>query len=153
MKILLRWFLAVLALGLVVRRACAASEAEDIAAVTAADNERVAAILAGDAERLGALLSDDLRYAHSSGHIDTKATALAATASHRTVHERHEYLERKFTEVAPGVVLMTGRVIFHERSGGQPQVLDLNFLAVWRNEGGHWRFLAWQSCKNPMESK
>ena len=26
---------------------------------------------------------------------------------------------------------------------------DLNFLAVWREENGKWRFLAWQSCRNP----
>jgi hypothetical protein len=23
------------------------------------------------------------------------------------------------------------------------------YLAVWREEKGHWRFLAWQSCKLP----
>ena len=28
-------------------------------------------------------------------------------------------------------------------------VNDLNYLAVWREEKGKWRFLAWQSCKNP----
>ena len=32
---------------------------------------------------------------------------------------------------------------------GQANIVDLNFLAVWREEGGSWHFLAWQSCKNP----
>ena len=31
--------------------------------------------------------------------------------------------------------------------------LDLNFLTVWREEGGKWRFLAWKSCKNPPPAK
>jgi hypothetical protein len=29
----------------------------------------------------------------------------------------------------------------------------LSFLAVWREENGHWRFLAWQSCKLPPVTK
>jgi hypothetical protein len=27
--------------------------------------------------------------------------------------------------------------------------MDLSYLAVWRQEGGQWRFLAWQSCRMP----
>ena len=44
---------------------------------------------------------------------------------------------------------MTGRVLIHSSNNGQKVENDLNFLAVWREEGGKWRFLAWQSCKNP----
>jgi len=42
-------------------------------------------------------------------------------------------------------------VLVHTRNknSGQTGLLDLNYLAVWRQEGGRWRFLAWQSCKNP----
>jgi len=29
----------------------------------------------------------------------------------------------------------------------------LSFLAVWREENGKWRFLAWQSCKLPAVVK
>jgi hypothetical protein len=35
------------------------------------------------------------------------------------------------------------------KNGSEPIVNDLNYLAVWREEKGAWRFLAWQSCKNP----
>jgi len=27
----------------------------------------------------------------------------------------------------------------------------LSYLAVWREENGQWRFLAWQSCKLPVK--
>ena len=57
----------------------------------------------------------------------------------------------------PGVVLMKGRVLLHTRSkaSGQAGQMDLNYLAVWREEGGQWRFFAWQSCRNqpPGEAK
>ena len=44
---------------------------------------------------------------------------------------------------------MTGRMLAYSSNGEKKSTLDLNFLAVWREENGHWRFLAWQSCKNP----
>ena len=39
--------------------------------------------------------------------------------------------------------------------GGGLIVMDavLSFLAVWREEKGQWRFLAWQSCKLPPAVK
>lgn len=127
------------------------SAAEDklIAAVRAADDERTAATMAADPARLAAIFSDELRYAHSSGRVDTKASYVESLTSRSTVYESFDYKERTFKPAAPGVVLMTGRVVIHSRNNGQPVALDLNFLAVWREEGGRWRFLAWQSCKNP----
>ena len=145
MKTLFR-FLPFLALAFVTLRA---ADDKILAAVRAADDERVAAVKAGDAARLDAIFSDELRYAHSSGHVDNKASYMKALTSHSTVYETYDYQERKFTEAAPGIVLMTGRVLIHSRSGEKTTDLDLNFLAVWREEHGAWRFLAWQSCKNP----
>jgi hypothetical protein len=120
-----------------------------IAAVTAADDERLAATVARDRARLEAVFSDDLHYAHSSGHADTKASYITALTTSSTRHDSYDYQERTFTPAAPGVVLMTGRVLAHSSKGEQKSTLDLSFLAVWREEHGHWRFLAWQSCANP----
>ena len=127
------------------------SAAEDqlIAAVRAADDERLAATQAADPALLAAIFSDELRYGHSSGKVDTKASYVRALASHSTVYESFKYLERNFKPAGPGIVLMSGRVVIHASNAGQKVVNDLNYLAVWREEGGVWRFLAWQSCKNP----
>ncbi len=127
----------------------AATDEKLIAMVSAADDERQAATIAGDPARLEAIFSDELRYAHSSGKIDTKASYIDSLVSHQTVYESFEYRERTFLPVAPGIVLMSGRVFVHAHNGEQKVALDLNFLAVWREENGHWRFLAWQSCRNP----
>ncbi len=126
-----------------------AADDKRIASVRAADAERVAAVKAGDGARLDAIFSNDLRYAHSSGHVDTKASYMKALTSHATVYETYDYKEQDFVPVAPGIVLMTGRVLIHSRNASGVNDLDLNFLAVWREENGKWRFLAWQSCKNP----
>lgn len=126
-----------------------AAEDKILAAVRAADDERVAATQAADPGRLAAIFSDELHYAHSSGHVDDKASYTKALVSHNTVYAKYDYQERNFLQAAPGIVLMTGRVLIHSLSGGKPNDLDLNFLGVWREEHGAWRFLAWQSCKNP----
>lgn len=152
----LRRFVPLLVLAFVQLRAAdlpapSSATANDklIAAVSAADDERQAATKAGDRARLEAIFSNDLRYAHSSGHVDTKASYMEALVSRSTVYESFDYQERKFVPAAPGVVLMTGRVLIHAHNGDQRLALDLNFLAVWREENGRWRFLAWQSSRNP----
>ncbi len=120
-----------------------------IAALTAADNERLAAAKAGDKTRLDAIFSDALHYAHSSGKIDTKASYLASLVARATVYESIDYQERTFTLLAPGIAQMTGRVLIKATNKGARADNDLNFLAIWREENGQWRFLAWQSCKLP----
>ncbi|HEY0864164.1 MAG TPA: nuclear transport factor 2 family protein [Lacunisphaera sp.] len=125
--------------------------AEDtlIATVRAADDERIAAMLAADPVRLAAILSDGLHYAHSSGFIDTKASFIESLAGRHVIYESAEYVQRDFIPAGPGVVLMQGRARFKAGRGAERTLLDLNFLAVWREEGGRWRFLAWQSARNP----
>lgn len=127
----------------------AADDAAIIAAVRAADDERTAAIIAANRPKMEAIFSDDLHYAHSSGLIDTKASYIQSLVTRKTVYELFDYKERKFTVAAPGVVLMTAHLITKAGPPGAPNTNDLNVLAVWRLENGKWRFLAWQSCKNP----
>ena len=127
-----------------------ANEGERLrAALAAADDARLAATKAGDAARLGAILSDDLHYAHSNGKVDTKASLIAALSARTTVYESFDYKERKFTLIGAGLATMTGRVLVKVGPAGKPNELDLSILAIWREEQGKWRFLAWQSCKMP----
>lgn len=130
-----------------------ADEAEDLAGARAADDERVAATIAGDRARLEAVFSDGLHYAHSNGALDTKATLVDKVASGRTDYEQINYARREFEVAAPGVVVMRGRALIRAGAPGKIMPNDINFLAVWRREGGKWRFLAWQSSHNPEPAK
>lgn len=122
---------------------------EQLAAVTAADAERMAATIAGDRARLDAILSDELRYAHSSGNVDTKDSMIETLVSGTISYESFDYQERKFLPIGSDGVQMSGRVIIHAAVRGKKVEVDLNFLSVWRKENGNWRFLGWQSCSNP----
>lgn len=114
-----------------------------------ADDERIAAMTAADPARLNQVLSDELRYAHSTGHVDTKMSLVHALTSGATKYVSVDYETRDFTPLAPDVALMTGKAMFHVEAGGKPLALHLGFLGVWRNEHGRWRFVAWQSCPVP----
>ena len=120
-----------------------------IAAVRAADDERVTATKSGDRQRLEAIYSKDLHYAHSNGKIDNQASYIESLTKRTTIYEKYDYQTREFRPAGPGIVLMIGLVLINATSNGQKVSNDLNILAVWREEGGKWRFLAWQSCKNP----
>lgn len=120
-----------------------------LAVVKAADKARIEAVLAGDKDKLNAILSDELRYAHSSGAVDTKQSFIDAVTSGKMKYTAIDYEEQNFTLPAPTIALMNGRV--HLKVGAMEA--SMSFLAVWRNENGQWRFLAWQSCKLPVPAK
>jgi len=120
-------------------------DAGTLAAVEAADAARVAALLAGDRNGLDAIFSDDLYFVHANGRRDTKAGYIEALATRQTVFTKYTYQDRDFRQLAPGIVQMAGRTLVGT-PGGE---LDLDFLAVWRNENGKWRFAAWHSVRHP----
>ncbi|MFN0080676.1 MAG: nuclear transport factor 2 family protein [Prosthecobacter sp.] len=130
-----------------------AEENPKLAAVQAADKARVAAMQSPDRDKLSAIFSDELRYAHSNGIVDTKASFIDILTAGKTKYVGYDYEEQSFTFPAPGIALMSGRA--HVRAVTATGEMDsvLSFLAVWREEGGQWRFLAWQSCKLPPATK
>lgn len=130
-----------------------AEENPKLAAVQAADKARVAVMQSPDREKLSAIFSDELRYAHSNGIVDTKTSFIDILTAGKTKYVGYDYEEQNFTFPAPGIALMTGRA--HVKAVTATGEMDsvLSFLAVWREENGQWRFLAWQSCKLPTTSK
>ncbi|MCE9611556.1 MAG: nuclear transport factor 2 family protein [Chthoniobacter sp.] len=122
---------------------------EPLAALRAADDQRVAATLAADRTRLDVSLSDELRYAHSSGNVDTKASLIEALTAGRLKYLALDYQERNFTFPAPGIALMSGRLHMKVTNPAGTNEFDMSYLAVWREEKGQWRFLAWQSARLP----
>ena len=121
--------------------------ASDQAAWKAADDARVAAMISADPAKLAATFSDDLRYVHSSGKLDTKASMTEALTSGKSKYNAMTYESRDFREVAPGLVLVNGRVKVKLGAKEPFTELYLSFLAAYRLEKGSWKFLAWQSCK------
>mgnify|MGYP000054671285 FL=1 len=130
-----------------------AEDSPALVAVKAADKARVAAMQSGDRVKLEAVFSDELRYAHSNGIVDSKKSFIEVLSAGKTKYVGYDYEEQNFTFPAPGIALMTGRAHIKAESEGKAMDAVLSFLAVWREEQGQWRFLAWQSCKLPPAAK
>lgn len=120
-----------------------------VAALTSADEARTAAMKSADRDKLSAIFSDELRYAHSNGVVDTKASFMEILTTGKTKYVGYDVVERTFTFPAPGIALMAGRSRVQAETATGKMDSVLSYLAVWREEGGQWRFLAWQSCKLP----
>ena len=143
MKTLLTLILAFLCSSL-----CAAEDPK-VTALTAVDDVRVAAMLKPSKATLDTVLSDDLRYAHSNGKVDTKASLTASLLGGEAKYVSYKYSERSFIVPAPDVALMAGRLEVQAVVDGVSMTTGISYLAVWRLEQGQWKFLAWQSCKIP----
>ncbi len=124
-----------------------------LATLTAADDARVAAMRAPEEAKLSAIFSDDLHYAHSNGLVDTKTSFLNVLVSGKTKYRGYDHVERTFTFPAPGIALMSGKARIQAETAKGAMDSILSYLAVWKEEKGRWRFLAWQSCRLPVETK
>ena len=129
--------------------AAAAADDAKLAAVTAADDARVAAMLTPNQATLDKVLSDDLRYAHSNGKVDTKASLTASLLGGEAKYLSYKYTERAFRFPDPDVAVMAGRLEVQAKVDGVSMTTGISYLAVWRLENGRWKFFAWQSCKIP----
>ena len=127
----------------------AAAEDPKVAALTTVDDARVAAMLKPSKATLDTVLSDDLRYAHSDGKVDTKASLTSSLLGGEAKYVSYKYSERSFKFPAPDVALMAGRLEVQAVVDGISMTTGISYLAVWRLEKGQWKFLAWQSCKIP----
>jgi hypothetical protein len=131
-----------------------ASDDAVIAAVRAADDERVAATMAPEEKRLDAIFSDALSYTHSNGKHDTKQSYMESLLKRTTVYTAYDYKERTFFVATPDIVIEKAHVLITSGTAEkQNPPNDLKIMAIWRHEGGKWRFLAWQSAKLPAPAK
>jgi hypothetical protein len=143
-----RLFLLILTLGSAF--SVRASDEAIIAAVRAADDERVAATMAADPKRLDAIFSDALSYTHSNGKFDNKKSYMESLVSRRSVYTVYDYKERTFFVATPDIVIESAHVLITSGTDArQNPPNDLNIQAVWRLEGGKWRFLSWLSGRIP----
>jgi ketosteroid isomerase-like protein len=112
-----------------------------------ADKARLAAMVAGDADALARLLSDQLRFVHSDGRVESKTDYVKNLMAGDTAYADAKTSELETTQVAADVVVVIGVQEMRKRLGPTWSDIKLRYLAVWRNESGTWRMVAWQSAR------
>lgn len=112
-----------------------------------ADKARLAAMMAGDGGALGRLMSDQLRFVHSDGRVESKTDYVKNLMAGDTAYADAKTSELETTQVANDVVVIIGVQEMRKRLGTEWSNIKLRYFAVWRNENGAWRMVAWQSAR------
>jgi hypothetical protein len=123
-----------------------AAEPAVISAVRA-DKARLTAMMTGDGEALGRLMSDQLRFVHSDGRVESKTDYVKNLMAGDTQYADAKTSDLETMQVSPDVVVVLGTQEMRKRLGPDWSNIKLRYLAVWRNESGTWRMIAWQSAR------
>lgn len=144
----MKTMMRVMAWVMSVATGCAAAAGEPpVIAALKADQARLAAMMAGDSAALGRLFSDQLRFVHSDGRVESKADYVKNVMAGDTEYRDAKTSEVETMQVAPDVVVVLGAQQMRKRLGMEWSEVKLRYLAVYRNEGGAWRMVAWQSAR------
>lgn len=123
-------------------------DAKLIAELNAADDRRAAATIAKDRAALEAMFCSDLRYVHSSGTDEDRATYIERACTGWYDYRNLNSLRREW-RVMGDVALCNGDVAIDVVAKGNPKAFTSRFLQVWRREGGVWKLAALQSTPLP----
>lgn len=124
-----------------------AAESAAVAAVLRADQARLTAMMAGDGKTLSNILSDDLRMVHSDGRVESKADYVKNLLAGDTAYTDAKTSQIETVEPTPDTVVVLGMQEMKKKLGPTWSDIKLRYMAVYRNERGTWRMVAWQSAR------
>ena len=113
------------------------------------EEQRYRAMLGADLATLDRLLDDTLTYTHSSGVIDTKASYMAGVRD-KVWEYKNISRENERVVVRGDCALVFCRLRIDLLVRGAPRKVESNALAVWVEDGHHYRLLAVHS--SPLAS-
>ena len=146
MNTVMRWIGMVWLAGAALDAHAAVGEPAVISALKA-DQARLAAMVAGNGGELSRLLSEQLRFVHSDGRVESKADYVKNLMAGDTAYANAITSDIETMQVATDVVVVMGTQQMRKRLGTEWSEVKLRYLAVYRNEAGAWRMVAWQSAR------
>lgn len=124
-----------------------AAESAAVTAVLRADQARLTAMMAGDGKTLGNILSEDLRMVHSDGRVESKADYIKNLLAGDTAYTDAKTSQIETVAPTPDTVVVLGMQEMKKKLGPTWSDIKLRYMAVYRNERGTWRMVAWQSAR------
>jgi hypothetical protein len=110
------------------------------------EGKRADAMMKGDGISLESMFSEDLSYGHSSGYAENKADYLKNFAAGNYAYRFIKTTLKKVSAIGHNGLVITGELINEANLFGTEVKMHSVYLAVWRLEGGTWRFLAHQTA-------
>jgi hypothetical protein len=113
-----------------------------------AEDARYAAQTSGDFAAMDRLFGDDLRYTHSSGKSDGKASYIELQRSKAVVYRR---MQRSNVVVRTYgcIAIITGDAHYQVTVNGKDTAAELVFHSIWAKRDGGAQFISWQSTPAP----
>jgi len=108
------------------------------------DGRRMAAAIAKDRTTLQALLADDMRYVHSSGIDEDRATYVERCCNGHYDYQGFTSLRRDW-RLYGDVALCNGDVQIEVKVQGTAKTIQSRYLQVWTRGPKGWRMASWQS--------
>jgi hypothetical protein len=118
-----------------------------IADVVRLDADRLKAMGAGDGVALAKILSDEVVFIHSDGRSESKADYVKNLTAGDTAYSDLKTADVNARQIAVDVIVLAGAQEMKKKLGPTWSEIKLRFISVWRNEGGTWRMVAWQSMR------
>ena len=117
--------------------------------VLAADQARADALIHQDYAALDKVMADDMIYCHASGHVDTKASYIAAMHAGTLQYFSMESKDMH-ARVNGNIAVLNGQSAVKVRNGS-PDVHNLNLqvTAVYEKRDGRWQLISFQSTNLP----
>jgi ketosteroid isomerase-like protein len=97
---------------------------------------------------LSDIASQDLEYVHSSGTVRNKRGFIDEFMKRQT-HFTSVTLSNQTIKITGDNAIVRHRLVADAKIEGQPPVIDIIILMVWRKENGKWKLLARQAAKIP----
>jgi hypothetical protein len=94
------------------------------------------------------IASEDLEYVHSSGTVRNKRGFIDEFMKRQT-HFTSATISNQTIKITGDNAIVRHRLVADAKIEGQPPVIDIIILMVWRKENGKWKLLARQAAKIP----
>jgi ketosteroid isomerase-like protein len=114
----------------------------------ALDGRRLAATLAKDRSTLESLLAEDMRYVHSSGTDEDRATYVERACNGHYDYQGFTSLRRDW-RLHGDVALCNGDIRIEVKVQGTPKTIHSRYLQVWVRGAKGWQMASWQSTPLP----
>ena len=146
MRITRRYLAAAGALALAAASLPGHAESADDAAVRKAIDNLVKAMTAADKAALEAVASDQLRFAHTSGRVETKAEFVGNILDKKPIYKSITLSDTTIS-VAGNNAIARYTAAVEAESQGKEISIKVGVMTVWVKDGGTWKLLAHQSFK------
>jgi hypothetical protein len=119
--------------------------------ILALEQRRFKAMCAGDVGALDELLHRDLKYTHSSGVVDSKASYLRGVGEKQWDYQRVKS-SSEIVSIYDGAALVHCRLQIDLRVKEAPKAVDSIALTVWIEDEGRWQVVAVHSTAHPKQT-